>query len=169
MEKSLQCFKAWIEKGKQWGEDELRNAIEQGFINGKPNTKKVALEIVDNLYEDHAPMLEMMILTGFKSKPAKNIAGYNAVLNELLKIYGIKRLKYLKPYIPEIVRVLGAEKLPAVKNEGLHTLKEAYKWMGKDVIEPMLKDLKENLKKELETFWEGHDKNAVMTAPKDIA
>ena len=169
LEKSLQCFKVWMEKGKSWGEDEVRNVIECGFINGKPNTKKVALELIDTIYEEHASMIEMLILTGFKSKPAKNIAGYNAVLNELMKIYGVKRLKYLKPYLPEVVRVLGAEKLPAVKNEGMTTLKEAYKWMSKEVIEPMLKDLKENLKKDLDTFWDGYDKTAVMTAPKDIA
>lgn len=42
--------------------------------------------------------MEMVILTGFKSKAGKTIAGYNAVLNELIAIYGVKRLKYLKPY-----------------------------------------------------------------------
>lgn len=60
-------------------------------------------------------MLEILILTGFKSKPAKNIAGYLTILNELISIYGVKKLKYLKPYIPEIVRVLCNEKLPAIK------------------------------------------------------
>lgn len=33
----------------------------------------------------------------------------------------------------------------------------------------MLKDLKEGLKKEIDTFWESYDKATVMTAPKDIA
>jgi hypothetical protein len=37
------------------------------------------------------------------------------MLNEIINIYGVKRLKYLKPYIPEVVRVIGAEKLAAVK------------------------------------------------------
>lgn len=32
----------------------------------------------------------------------------------------------------------------------------------------MIKDLKEGLKKELDTFWETYDKATVMTAPKDI-
>jgi hypothetical protein len=32
--------------------------------------------------------------------------------------------------------------LPAVKTEGMNTLKEAYKWMTKEVVEPMLKDIK---------------------------
>jgi hypothetical protein len=48
----------------------------------------------------------MVLLSGFKSKIAKNIAGYNAMLNELILIYGAKRLKYFKPYIPEVVRVI---------------------------------------------------------------
>jgi len=43
---------------------------------------------------------------GFKSKVPKNIAGYNGVLNELTAIYGAKRFKYFKPYIPEVVRVV---------------------------------------------------------------
>ena len=41
--------------------------------------------------------------------------------------------------------------------------------MGKEVVDPLLKDLKENLKSELDKFWESHDKSQVMTAPKDIA
>lgn len=105
---------------------------------------------------------------GFKSKIPKNIAGYNTVLNELITIYGAKRFKYFKPYIPEVVRVISNEKLLAVKNEGMTTLKEACKWMTKEFIEPQLKDLKEGLKKELDSFWETYDKTLVMSAPKDI-
>ena len=153
---------------RNWGEDEARNSIEYGYINGKANTKKLAVEIVDEMYETQGQMIEILILTGFKSKPAKNIAGYLGIVNELLAIYGIKRMKYLKPYLNEVVRIVSTEKLPAVKNEGMNVLKNAYKWMTKDVVEPMLKDIKENLKKELDTFWEGYDKETVMTAPKDI-
>lgn len=50
----------------------------------------------------------------------------------------------------------------------MNTLREAYKWLSKDVVEPMLKELKEGLKKELDTFWETYDTTIVMTAPKDI-
>jgi len=42
----------------------------------------------------------MVLLSGFKTKTPKTIAGYNAMLNEIINIYGVKRLKYLKPYIP---------------------------------------------------------------------
>jgi len=45
------------------------------------------------------------------------------------------------------VRVIGAEKLAAVKTEGMHLFKEAYKWLGKEAVEPMLGNLKEALKK----------------------
>ena len=68
------------------------------------------------MYEVKGDMIEMLLLLGFKSKTPKVIAGYNSVLNELLAIYGIRRMKYLKPYISEVVRVIGAEKLAAVKN-----------------------------------------------------
>ena len=61
-------------------------------------------------------IIEMLILIGFKNKTPKIIAGYNSVLNEILAIYGIKRMKFLKPYMPEVIRVIGAEKLAAVKN-----------------------------------------------------
>lgn len=83
------------------------------------------------MYETKPEMIEMLILVGFKNKTPKNIAGYNSVLNELLAIYGIRRMKYLKPYLPEVIRVIGAEKLAAVKTEGMNTLREAYKWMSK--------------------------------------
>ena len=89
----------------------------------------------------------MLILLGLKSKTPKIIAGYISVLNEILAIYGIRRMKFLKPYFNEIVRVIGAEKLAAVKAEGMNTFKEAYKWLGKEAVEPMLMNLKEALKK----------------------
>lgn len=89
----------------------------------------------------------MQILLGLKSKTPKIIAGYISVLNELLAIYGIKRMKFLKPYFSEVVRVIGAEKLAAVKTEGMNTFREAYKWLGKEAVEPMLGNLKEALKK----------------------
>ena len=100
MEKSLQCFKAWVAAQKSWGEDEAKNAIEHGFINGKPNTKKLTIEIVDELYQLQPDTIEMLLLMGLKNKTPKIIAGYNTVINELLAIYGIKRMKYLKPYFP---------------------------------------------------------------------
>lgn len=110
----------------------------------------------------------MLILVGFKNKTPKIIAGYNSVLNELLAIYGIRRMKLLKPYLPEVIRVIGAEKLAAVKQEGMTTLKEAYKWIGKETVQPMLTNLKEALKKELDHDYQSYDKSQVMTAPKDI-
>ncbi len=131
-----------MQAGRNWGEDEARNAIQSGYINGKANTKKITVEIIDAMYEAKADMIEMIILVGFKSKTPKIIAGYNSVLNELLAIYGVKRMKYLKPYLPEVIRVIGAEKLAAVKTEGMNTLRESYKWMSKEVIAPMLGNLK---------------------------
>ena len=50
----------------------------------------------------------MLILLGLKNKTPKIIAGYISVLNEVLAIYGIRRMKFLKPYFSEIVRVIGA-------------------------------------------------------------
>lgn len=62
--------------------------------------------MLDQIYEEKPNDLQIVLLMGFKSKIPKNIAGYNAVLNELIAIYGAKRFKYFKPYIPEVVRVI---------------------------------------------------------------
>lgn len=43
MEKSLQCMQAWMKNERGWGEDEARNIIENAYINGKPNNKKLAM------------------------------------------------------------------------------------------------------------------------------
>lgn len=51
-----------------------------------------------------------------KGKIAKNIGYYLSMINELLAIYGIKKLKYLKPYIPDIVKLLNDKKDIAIKN-----------------------------------------------------
>lgn len=40
----------------------------------------------------------------------------------------------------------------------MNLFKSGLKWLGKDFLWPMFGDLKENMKKQLETFWEGHDK-----------
>ena len=106
LEKSLQCLQVWMKIEKTWGEDEARNVIENAYINGKVNAKKLAMQIADQMYEQKADCMEMVILTGFKSKTGKIIAGYNALLNELISIYGVKRLKYLKPYFSEVLRVI---------------------------------------------------------------
>lgn len=39
------------------------------------------MEIADQMYEEKPDVMEMLILTGFKSKAGKTIAGYNALLN----------------------------------------------------------------------------------------
>jgi hypothetical protein len=60
---------------------------------------------------------------GLKGKTPKNLAGYITIINELLKIYGIKRMKFLKPYLSEVVVILNREKLVAVKTEGINLIK----------------------------------------------
>ena len=48
----------------------------------------------------------MAILVGLKGKTPKNLAGYIEMVQKLLAIYGIKRMKYLKVYLPEVVKIL---------------------------------------------------------------
>lgn len=48
----------------------------------------------------------MALLVGLKGKVPKTLAGYIAFLNELLAIYGMKRMKFFKPYFPDIVTIL---------------------------------------------------------------
>lgn len=55
-----------------------------------------------------------------------------------------------------------------MKTEGYEVLKNAHKWLGKEVVDPMIDKLPDAMKKELEKFWESYDKTTVMTAPKDV-
>lgn len=89
----------------------------------------------------------MAILVGLKGKVPKTLAGYIGFLNQLLKIYGMKRMKFFKPYFSDIITILNREKLVAVKTQGINLLKQCYKWLSKEIVEPMTKDLKQNLKK----------------------
>lgn len=43
LEKILQCMKVWVQIGKKWSDDEVKNIIENGYINGKQNTKKISV------------------------------------------------------------------------------------------------------------------------------
>lgn len=75
------------------------------------------------MYEKSPDVIEMALLVGLKGKVPKTLAGYLAFLNELLTIYGMKRMKFFKPYFPDIVTILNREKLVAVKTEGMNLLK----------------------------------------------
>lgn len=68
------------------------------------------------MFEKAPDCVEMTIMVGLKGKVPKILAGYEAVINELLAIYGMAKMKYMKPYMPSIVTVLNREKLAAVKN-----------------------------------------------------
>ena len=45
-------------------------------------------------------------MVGLKGKVPKTLAGYIAMINELLAIYGMKRMKFMKPYMSDIVTIL---------------------------------------------------------------
>ena len=94
------------------------------------------------MYEKSPEAVEMTLMVGLKGKVPKTLAGYIAMINEVLSIYGMKRMKFMKPYMADIVTILNREKLVAVKTEGMNLLKETYKWLGKEVVDPLLKDLK---------------------------
>jgi hypothetical protein len=36
-------MKVWVQIGKKWTDDEVKNCVENGYINGKPNTKKLTV------------------------------------------------------------------------------------------------------------------------------
>lgn len=42
LEKILLSFQLWCQKDGNWGEEEVRQVIENGFTNGKGTSKKVA-------------------------------------------------------------------------------------------------------------------------------
>lgn len=62
-------------------------------------------------------------MLGMKGKINKSIAYYLTMIIQLLTIYGIKKMKYLKPYIPEIVKLLNDKKDVAIKAQGMSIIK----------------------------------------------
>lgn len=49
----------------------------------------------------------------------------------------------------------------------MNLLKAGYKWIGKDFFAQYTKDLKQNIVKELDHFWESHDKTEKMVSKKE--
>jgi hypothetical protein len=76
----------------------------------KVNTKKITIEICDIIYENDPTTMETAIILGLKGKIAKNIASYLTVIIELLNIYGVKKMKYMKPYMADVVKLLNDKK-----------------------------------------------------------
>lgn len=89
--------------------------IENPFGNGKGQAKKIASELLDFMYEKKPQAVETVIVAGLKGKVIKTVTAYISALNELLPIYGIKKLGLLKPYYPDVIRLISNEKLPAIK------------------------------------------------------
>lgn len=58
------------------------------------------------MYENSADAVEMTLMVGLKGKVPKNLAGYIAMINELLAIYGMKKMKFMKPYMNDVVTIL---------------------------------------------------------------
>lgn len=58
------------------------------------------------MYEKSPDVVEMSLLVGLKGKIPKTLAGYLAFLNEMLKIYGMKRMKFFKPYFSDIIVIM---------------------------------------------------------------
>ena len=54
----------------------MKGVIENGYINGKNNAKVVAMEIIDEMYDEYPDHVEVTILTGLQGKIPKNLAGY---------------------------------------------------------------------------------------------
>ena len=81
------------------------------------------MEIIDELYDGFTDIVEENIQTGLIGKIPKTLAGYLAIIRELLAIYGITRMKHMKPYLDKVVVIMNREKLVQVKTEGMNLLK----------------------------------------------
>lgn len=58
------------------------------------------------MFEKAPDAVEMTLMVGLKGKVPKTLAGFLAMINEVLAIYGMKKMKYMKPYMPDIVTIL---------------------------------------------------------------
>ena len=58
------------------------------------------------MYEQAPDVVEMTIMIGLKGKTPKILAGYIAMICELLAIYGVHKMKLLKPYFPDVVVIM---------------------------------------------------------------
>lgn len=60
---------------------------------------------------------------------------------ELLIAFGPKRLDYLKPFFGEIEKQAQST-VSGIRNECIAFYKEAFKWMGEQVLQPFIAKLK---------------------------
>lgn len=89
----------------------------------------------------------------FGNKNPKTAATAIATFVEIIQKYGVKKLEYLKPWLPEIEKIASNSNVAAIKTECLNFLKEAYLFLGPDLIKLYTGKLKKQQQDELEKYF----------------
>lgn len=78
----------------------------------------------------------------------------------LLGDYGMKKMKFLKDFFPEMEK-LANNSSSILRNAALDFYKEAYKWLGGDIM-VLMSGVKKSLQQEVEKFIESWPKDTIM-------
>jgi cytoskeleton-associated protein 5 len=154
-EKVIDAFKVYLEKRNGSGIDGksvLKNPIDKALAPGKPNIKKVTLEVICLMFE-HMEKKEIMegVVDSINHKNQKvSCAGVQALV-ELLTNYGPRKLNFLKPFFSAVEK-LAASTVSSQRTEAISFYKEAYKYMG-EALKPFIVNLKKAQLDELEKFF----------------
>jgi len=154
-EKAIEAFKVYLEKRNGSGIDGksvIKNLIDKALAPGKPNIKKITLEVICLMFENMEKK-EIMdgIIDSINHKNQKVSCAAVQALVELLTNYGPRKLQFLKPFFPPIEK-LAASTVSSQRTEAMNFYKEAYKYMG-DALKPFIVNLKKAQTDELEKFF----------------
>jgi len=154
-EKAIDAFKGYLEKRNGSGIDGksvIKNLIDKALAPGKPNIKKITLEVICLMFE-HMEKKEIIegVVDSINHKNQKvSCAGVQALV-ELLTNYGPRKLEFLKPFFPAVEK-LAASTVSSQRTEAMNFYKEAYKYMG-EALKPFIVNLKKAQIDELEKFF----------------
>lgn len=162
-EKALIAFQTYLEKcpsSKISNIDfceTVKTLIDKCLSPGKPTIKLISNEVLLSLFEkaetlNTTNLIFEGLISSFNNKNPKIVCSSIAAIQELLINYGPKKLIYLKPFFPEMEKMM-ASTTASIRNESFNFYKEAYKWLGESVLRPFLTNLKKVQIDELEKFF----------------
>ena len=170
-EKAIDAFKVYLEKRNGSGIDGksvIKNLIDKALAPGKPNIKKITLEVICLMFE-HMEKKEIIegVVDSINHKNQKvSCAGVQALV-ELLTNYGPRKLEFLKPFFPAVEK-LAASTVSSQRTEAMNFYKEAYKYMG-DALKPFIVNLKKAQLDELEKFFSECPSELAKPAKEDAS
>ena len=156
-EKALLAYKIYLNKLKKIEEnleETFKILFEKVLITQK--MKKIGIETLFLIFEKSADKKDFssVFLTLLTNKNPKTVSITISAFVELFQTFGVRKLDFLKNWLPEIEKLASNSNVAGIKVECLNFFKEAYRFLGPELIKANISKLKKAQIDEISQFIE---------------